>query len=1112
MENKDANISKDLKVNQRQKEIIRGLIEQSFSTKNLANMYIGALKVLNDESNPERIHQSAHSLRELVKNMTAHIEISTETNGKHKEKMKQLINQYDELGGVDKEAIVKQWHDLHKHFVKLCHHGLIAQEEDFKNNLLKLEYILSSLLGPVYDTIEELDHLINIENPIEQDMEIVKTLLKKQSHYRYFIKNLHHPNWLDLLIENQFFEKTPQAGEYSVEPLYLAKIADKKPTKVVEIIKKLSRTTHEGAQVEFIKALMKVPINESLKLKNAIKRWISNAKSGNLTLSKQITKYIKRLFKENEIKIAFELVTSILAIREEPTLDNIQTDMSTNIRYNFDDYIYGEIVKDLFPELKLYNPLLSLRILSKMLVIIIIKELEKTKVLIKGDNDLSLNWRRIVDEHDYYTYKKDIKNILVSAIRDLILFIGNEQKTDFNEAIKILRENNYLIFRRIELYAIRFLPVSSEQYINEAISNKLYFNELFKLLEYFKLLEDCFLEANEEFQQRYINWVKEGPDIKGYIESFEKNWKKSPSEDDLKSFIQYWRRRKLTPVKKYLSKDLIKEFKVSDAEVEKINPFNKLQRVKIGPISPINKEEMEKMAVQDILKYVKDYQEAEDFLAFSKVGLGRILRDVIAANPHKFTSVSIEFLNSNVLHKYISFFFDGFRDSLKKKNKFEWQAVISLSKAILVVIEEKEVDIIEEPIFYKENTLRDIKTSIGWLIEDGLTTRKNSIPFSFKNDIMEILNALITDKEPTLEEELNNIKGNWRIQDMAINTVRGIAMNAVIDYGLWYANKKFDDIILNDPSKAKLNMDVKKILEKHLDYTIDSSYTIRYIFGLNLNKLIYLDKKWIIEHINSIFPSEVEKQEYWEAAWSGYLDGNITNQISFKILREHYNRAIKLLNDEKLDVKLFSYSVERLANEIMRLYIHGIEDLKSKNSLVNKFFLRAPDDILKLAIAFIGQNLSKLNDFENFEEILKRLMELWEDRLSKIKKNDVNKHKRELTFFLFWFKNSIFDKKWTISKLEETLDLTRGSIGLFSDVLDTFVDYVGEFPLNIINCLEKIVKNQVVDDGYLLFQEKYKPILKLLLDSENQEAKNKTKDLINYLGNRDLHYFRDLLN
>ncbi len=341
-------IFKDFRTTDQQKEIIKALTEQSFSTKNLANMYIGALKVLQDESNPERIYQSALSLRELGSNITSHLKEATGAEEAHKELMRQLMTQLDELGGVVTEVIVKQWYELHQYFVVLCHHGLEAQVEEFEFNLLKFENILYSLLCPVYGPIEELDRLIKIEDPTEKDMELVNSLLKKQSHYRYFFKNLYHPNWVDLLIKNGFFDNPPQKGDYSIEPLYLTKIADSKYKEVIEIIKKLSSTTHEGAQVEFMKSLNRTPIKETLQLEKKIKRWIANARSGYFALSKQVTLYIGKLFEENEFEVAFEMTKAMLAITD---IQRFETDQM-RISYDIEGYFYGEILKELLPYLK----------------------------------------------------------------------------------------------------------------------------------------------------------------------------------------------------------------------------------------------------------------------------------------------------------------------------------------------------------------------------------------------------------------------------------------------------------------------------------------------------------------------------------------------------------------------------------------------------------------------------------------------------------------------------------------------------------------------------------------------------------------------------------------
>ena len=1107
MEKNKTKTLEKFNVNERQKEIIKALIDQSFTTKNLANMYIGALKVLGDDLNPDRIHQSAHSLRELIGYMTDHIKVATKTNETHKEQMKQFISQIDELGGIDKEVIVRQWYNLHGYFVDLCHHRSRAKIEDFETNLLKLEYILFSLLGPVYDTIEELDHLIRIENPTKEDMELVKTLLKKQSHYRYFFKNLQNSNWLDLLVENKFFDVIPQLGDYSVEPLYITRIADEKPDEVTEIIKKLSKTTHPGAQVEFMKALIKMPIKNGLQLKKAIKKWIGNSKSGFFALSKQIILYIKKLFKENEIKIAFEMIIAILAIRDRQIMNSDQIKIS----YDMNSYIYGEILKELFFELKHYDPLQSLRILTKKLTISIIKNLKSVGSSIDCDNDLSLNWRRLIEEHDYYTYKNDIKNVLVSVIRDLTIYIGNEQKGDYNEAINILREHDYLIYRRLELHSIRKFPGISEQYISEAISNKSNFQKLGAILEFYLLLEECYQIVNLGVQKTYLKWIEDGPNIESYKQRFKQNLGKIPSEEDIESYVQYWSLKKIEPIKHFISDELIRKYKVEEAVFKHLNPFKDLPRVQVGPISPIKQEIMETFSIGKILKYLKDYQEPQNSLTFSKVGLGRILRNIVIKRTNEFAVIVPEFLKFPKLHKYISYLLDGFNTALENKINFEWDSIVSICKALLIENNFK-IEINKESIFYKENTFRDIKTSIGRLVSNGLLDSENSIPFSFKEDIFELLKILSNDTEPTFEEELKNIRGNWAVRDMSINTVRGIAMNGIIDYIMWDKNSSQDENADNNNYKFKLNDEVKALLENHLNNQIDPSYTIRYIYGFNLNRLVYLDKFWVVKNLNLIFPEENDKQEYWEAAWSGYLDGNIINLVTYKILRDQYNRALDCFINGDLKIKLINFSTESLSNEIMRMYINGVEDLRSENSLVLKYFQKTPDDVRKIGIAFLGQSLSKLKDMEDYDLVLKRLMDLWEERLLIIKKMGVDNFERELVFFLFWFKNSIFDKKWTILKFEEILDLTGGSISLFNDVLDILKDYIDDFPLNVLNCLEKIIKNQIRTDGYLLFQEKYKPLLGGLIHSESKEIQDKTRDLINFVGGRDLHYFRDLLS
>jgi len=211
-------------LSQRQQTIIEALRERSIGHKNLADMYMGGLKALLDKSNPEKYTQSAHSLRELVSYLTDDIEVISKEDQVHREKMRILISREDVLAGPTRKYIDKQWYNLHQYFIKVCHHRIyIEHDEDYKNQILKLEYILTALFCPAYESIDEINKLVQIENPSEEDLELIFSLIKKEAHYRNFIRNLNNPKWFVLLKNKGVFKYIPKKGEHYEESKYFTK-------------------------------------------------------------------------------------------------------------------------------------------------------------------------------------------------------------------------------------------------------------------------------------------------------------------------------------------------------------------------------------------------------------------------------------------------------------------------------------------------------------------------------------------------------------------------------------------------------------------------------------------------------------------------------------------------------------------------------------------------------------------------------------------------------------------------------------------------------------------------------------------------------------------------
>ncbi|MFW9876887.1 MAG: hypothetical protein ACFFG0_27655 [Candidatus Thorarchaeota archaeon] len=461
----------------KQLELLKVLSEQTFCEKNLHKIYQGSLLAMKYIENPENLHQAAHSLRELSILMIRHIEIITQENNEdtHREKMKKFLKELDELGGIEKEAIIKQWHKLHNYFIKVAHHGFdIIDQEEFEQNLEYLENIILSILGPVYDSIKELDILIEKEKPTKEDLEKAISFIKNLSQYEYFFKNLKDPIWLELLDEKGFFGDTPKFGERSIEPLFLLKVAKVKSDKVLEIIKRHKETDHPGAQINYIKSLIDMPIEYGIQMIKIIKKWINSLEEYTPSIYYTLVEFIGKLVDNNKDEELFDLLNSFFAIKKEildhdENVEKILKERWNNVDVNnydfnkiyeiYDDkedlqkreesqsYIYEDLIKKILPKLMEKYPI-------KTLYLFLIKLKIANNFFLKNTDDriiedYSLAWYSNLDEKPI---GKDFRKVLVEIIKGILNIIGNNYEVRFSEVINELRKLNYLIFRRLEYY------------------------------------------------------------------------------------------------------------------------------------------------------------------------------------------------------------------------------------------------------------------------------------------------------------------------------------------------------------------------------------------------------------------------------------------------------------------------------------------------------------------------------------------------------------------------------------------------------------------------------------------------------------------------------------
>ncbi len=376
------------------------------------------------------------------------------------------------------------------------------------------------------------------------------------------------------------------------------------------------------------------------------------------------------------------------------------------------------------------------------------------------------------------------------------------------------------------------------------------------------------------------------------------------------------------------------------------------------------------------------------------------------------------------------------------------------------------------------------------------------MPIKYRETIWNLITKLIENTDLSNEKEIDNIQRKWMPREMQLNTIHGVAMKAIFSYLSWIIESEPERYENETNKLSKFNPEVLDMFENLLR---DSLYTTRYIFGSNLNYLIHLEEDWVRDHIDTLMSTGI--LDYFEATWAGLIDYNRIYSQFFKILRPYYLFALELINENE---RLIPYSKDQFISQIAVLYLQGIELLEVEDSLISIFFNTASDSHRKVFIRNIGVNLDKYQNEENIEEIKNHLRSLLENRLEKIKSNQVKEYIEELDGFTHWFRNSIFNKSWMINKFFEILTLLGDSLKTLWPFLDSLIDYADDHSEQVIDILEIITKREI-EDGYLLFEDKYKKILKILLNSENEEVKQRTVDLINYLLKMNLHTFKDLL-
>lgn len=1054
--------------------------------------------------------------------------------GSHKKQVNAILAAYG-IDALDEAA--KAWlrlTDEDTGLARLAHRRGLgpprAVDDEIRRTWEEVQNLLAAILAKFETRFLEpfalLDELLAKPAPSAADAKRLRNNIPQNPvTLGYFFDKLENPAWLPLLRKEEFFahppepERNDEDGTIALPPWpgsrYLARMAAVASAQatVLEIALQIPQTENVRVYEDLADAARALSAQLAARLAGKLEDSLTLPYQ--ILLPEKIGALVAHLAAAGEREVALRLADRLLELRRrERTRPGGEGEADDTLlpeaEGTFNTWRYRQIVQKHIPALVSAAGLDVLQLLAR--------RLDEALALSRRQggegkpDDYSAIWRpRIEDRGER---DRGVKDVLVSAIRDAAEQIVREDASRLEEVIRILEERQWHVFERIALHVLLVHRDGGDALIRARLTGRRLFDESERRQlrrEYRRLARDHFGRLTAEDQALILGWIETGPDVGDFRANFERWEGRSPTEEEVARHVRQWQLDHLAPIAQALPgrwrsryEALAAEFgtpPAADFAVETSAGFH-------GPTSPLSTEELKVTPVEEIVEYLRGWTPPVGFMAPSREGVGRALAEAVAAHPGRFLPALRAFRG---LHPtYVRSLIEGLVKALAEQRPFEWSPVIGLCGWVVEQPREFPGGPSDRARHHDEDPDWGwTRKTIARLTMAGLESKTAPIPVTLRYEVWADLRALTDDPDPTPEHEARYGGTNMDPPTLAINSVRGDAMHAVVDYALW-VRRSFPEGPEGEARAAKgfeEMPEVREVLERHLDPAAEPSAAIRSAYGRHLPWLIMLDRAWVVANLGRIFPEDPALARLLDAAWETYIVFCPPYNDALVVLRDEYAKAVDRIGTKPERVSGPGNPDEHLGDQLMVFYWRGKLTLEEPDGLLTRFYAKAGPELRRDAIEFFGRSLREVEG-EVESEVRERLVRLWERRAEAARASGDTK---ELETFGWWFASGKLDETLAVRELLNTLRVTKRIDPDFL-VLERLRDLAPRVPQEAVECLRHMVDGARESWELHAWREEMERSLRAVLRTNDEAAKKAAADLINVLASKGHVSFRNLLN
>ncbi len=1015
--------------------------------------------------------------------------------------------------------VVKEWHKTCEWFVGLAHEsGTVAVSDDeIAENFKRFEATLHSFAMSFLAGLQKVESLIDRANEVEgePDEKLVSeamALVSRPQYLEHFFSRLDTPSWLAPLKEKGFFTRPPGAVKtddgalvwpHWLEAPYLTRLASKVPEEVVGIINGI-KTNNPLVIGRCIECLLEMPEINAANGVTAVKRFFAERKRWGWFVDTdkvgELMVKLSRNFIHKSCEIAYSLLEVWKPEKEEGKY------FAKDIQAKFEPYQYDDLI------FKHYSKLWDVDAVRALQVLVRIFDKYQDEL---GDDDYDVRCgfqcRSATERLDQIGggYRNEIVVTLIKAICEAGRAVIEKQPEKIGRTFDYLWGKKKVIFERIVLYLLRFVPEGSQtERINSIVGDPKFLEERDWWYEYRLLLNDKFENITDEAIATFREWVQaqKVEDVDEWKKWFKDTRKGEPKDEDLEKYLEKYearmRAKELYPVRDKFPEfaEYIKQAGIDADAVKPQRMVSEARHVDSTEGAAISEKEMEKMEPDKVIKVMnttKKWGKTErgwHMLSGEQTESQVFRRDVKKRVSEYLRIEANELLKLPAVFLYG--FFEGIWEAVRGENaeSIDWDRLLEVAGAVVEKYGDSkeyneclkaELNVLREAFDNEDLRERIIAKNIEpiWNIIEPLTR------YCYNAD------SIAEDNRDPLDECINCVQGKAFQLSIRLGVI--CKNRDVKHYESWMANrlKKVLEYILEDVELAK----------------------VRCVFGLWFPQIYWLEEKWVEGNLDRIFNEKDNK--LWDCVWGTYISWGRTSRPAFDLLadRRKYDFAINRFGKECM----FKYREDPEKGVVEHLMIALFSGwIEFEHEVLKLFFEKAPAKLRGYAAGFFTTGFKPVKEKEEKDEkekITQRARQYWKARIEEIAKAPED-NLEEAVEFAGWVNDSLLPPKETFELLKETLDLTGGKIGERKNAVD-FVKGICEIgegnELAALECLNWATNEPKMGVYFSLYRNELTKFMERVANLENDykdvgEIRREAMQLADTYGRMRIYDFKDI--